>query len=52
VPCRVPKFDLSETVGAMKSESDKDDSPRPFEPIILRDSETDAPSAVVVLSKK
>jgi hypothetical protein len=51
VPCRVPKFDLSETVTGIKSDAEKDDSPRPFEPIILRDSETGTPSAVIVLSK-
>ncbi|MGO9336198.1 MAG: hypothetical protein ACLPY1_01695 [Terracidiphilus sp.] len=50
-PCRIPKFDLSETVNGLKADPDKDDAPRPFEPIILRDTETGTPSAVIVLSK-
>jgi hypothetical protein len=51
VPCRVPIFDLSETVTAMNYDSDASDKSRFLEPLIIRDPGTNAPSAVVILSK-
>lgn len=51
VPCRVPKFDLSETINGLKTDFGKDDGPRPSEPVIVADLATGTPSAVVVFSK-
>lgn len=52
VPCRVPCFDLSETVLSEGAKPENDAAPDSLEPRVIRDPKTNEPIAVVVLSKE